>query len=189
MSHDQHEYPQPQMSREARLVEAVLYLENEPVDTARLRRYTGLSADELQDVLAELRHHYDEAGHGVELVEMAGGYHFMPKEELWPELKANFGRKIDRRLTRSAMETISIVAYSQPITKREIEAIRGVSSDNVIRLLLDREYIRIIGRKDVLGRPFLYGTTKKFLQDFNLKSISDLPKLPDIDKERFGYER
>jgi segregation and condensation protein B len=86
------------------------------------------------------------------------------------------------------LETLSIVAYSQPITRREIDNIRGVSSDTIIRLLRDREYIKVIGRKDVPGHPCLYGTSRKFLFEFNLASISALPKLSDIDRLRFEAE-
>jgi segregation and condensation protein B len=177
-----------ELSSAARLIESILYLENEPVDITQLARYSQMNRDKVEQALAELRYHYSETNHGIEIAEFAGGFHFMPKEELWPELKDHYGRKIDRRISRSAMETLSIIAYSQPITRKEVDNIRGVSSDNVIRLLLDREYIQVVGRKDVLGRPFLYGTTRKFLQDFNLKSISALPRLEDIDKERFEDE-
>ncbi|MCK5155297.1 MAG: SMC-Scp complex subunit ScpB [Spirochaetales bacterium] len=176
------------LSSETRYIESILYLENEPIDLAAICRISSFQKDIVVQALAELKIHYSEGNHGIEISEFAGGFHFMPKEDLWPELKNHYGRKIDRRLSKSALETISIIAYSQPITRREVENIRGVSSDNVLRLLLEREYVHVIGRKDVLGRPFLYGTTKKFLQDFNLKSISSLPKLGDLDKERFNEQ-
>jgi segregation and condensation protein B len=176
------------LSIQARFVESILYLENEPLDLTALCKISGFDRDVVVQTLAELRIHYTDGNHGIEISEFAGGYHFMPKEELWPDLKKHYGRKIDKRLSKSALETISIIAYSQPITRKEVENIRGVSSDNVIRLLLEREYIHVLGRKDVLGRPFLYGTSKKFLQDFNLKSISSLPKLDELDKERFDEQ-
>ena len=93
----------------------------------------------------------------------------------------------DGRLTAAlqAMETLSIVAYSQPITRKEIDNIRGVASDSIVRLLREREYIKVVGRKDVQGHPCLYGTSRKFLFEFGLKSISDLPKLSNIDRLRF----
>ncbi len=176
------------LSSEAQLIETVLYLENEPVEIKKISRVTELLEDDVLQALAELRNHYSESIHGIELSELAGGYCFMPKELHWPQLKKHYGRKIDSRLTRSALETISIIAYSQPITRKEIENIRGVSSDTILRMLLDREYIRIVGKKDVLGRPYLFGTTRKFLEDFNLSSIADLPKLSDLDRERFDEE-
>ncbi len=176
------------LSIQARYLESILYLENEPLDLHALCKISNYSKDDVVQALAELQIHYADGNHGIEISEFAGGYHFMPKEELWPVLKKNYGRKIDRRLSKSALETISIIAYSQPITKKEVENIRGVSSDNIIRVLLEREFIHVLGRKDVLGRPFLYGTTKKFLQDFNLKSISSLPKLDELDKERFDEQ-
>ena len=123
--------------------------------------------------------------HGVRLIEIAGGYHFVPKDELWDDLKQHYGRKIDRRLSKAALETLSIIAYSQPITRKEIDNIRGVSSDNSLRLLIEREYVRAVGKKEVIGHPYLYGTTKKFLQEFNLNSISSLPKLKGVDHDRF----
>ena len=83
------------------------------------------------------------------------------------------------------METLSIVAYSQPITRKEIDNIRGVASDSIVRLLREREYIKVVGRKDVQGHPCLYGTSRKFLFEFGLKSISDLPRLSEIDRQRF----
>lgn len=176
------------LSSEAQLIETVLYLENEPVDIRKITRVTELDDDTVLQALAELRNHYGEGIHGIELSELAGGYCFMPKELHWPQLKKHYGRKIDSRLTRSALETISIIAYSQPITRKEIENIRGVSSDTIIRMLMEREYIRIVGKKDVIGRPYLFGTTRKFLEDFNLGSIADLPKLSDLDRERFDEE-
>ncbi|MDD3941563.1 MAG: SMC-Scp complex subunit ScpB, partial [Sphaerochaetaceae bacterium] len=95
------------------------------------------------------------------------------------------GKKVDRRLSKAALETLAIIAYSQPVTRRDVENIRGVASDNIVRLLREREYIKVVGRKDVPGHPCLYGTTKKFLFEFNLPSISALPKLSEIDQVRF----
>ena len=104
-------------------------------------------------------------------------------------LRERYGEKNSGRLSRSAMETLSIIAYSQPITRGEIEAIRGVSADNMIRLLSERNFIKEVGRKDVPGRPIQFGTTKEFLKFFRLNTIADLPRLDDNEEERFELAR
>ena len=122
-------------------------------------------------------------------MELASGYQFLPHRDLNEILYPIYGRKIDKRLSKAALETLSIIAYSQPITRREIENLRGVSSDSIIRILLERDYIQVVGTKDVIGHPRLLGTTKKFLFDFNISSISDLPKLHELDVKRFANEK
>ena len=128
---------------------------------------------------------YAAEEHGLHLVEFDGGYMFAPKRELWEYLKDRYGRKNDSKLSRAAMETLSIIAYSQPITRGEIESIRGVSADTMIRLLLAKDLIREVGKKEAPGRPIQYGTTKEFLKLFGLSSIADLPKLDELDRDRF----
>lgn len=176
------------LTRDARLIEAIIYLENEPADKKRLMTLSGLSEEKLTDVLVELSRSYEELDHGIRLIEVPGGFQFSPAEDLWDSLKTEYGRHVDRRMSRAALETLSIIAYSQPITKKEIEIIRGVSSDTILRILQEREFITVIGRKDIPGRPYIYGTTRKFLEEFNLKSISSLPRLNDIERERFNVE-
>lgn len=174
------------LSDEARLVEVVLFIENEPTSMERICDLTGLRPDTAEDALQELRENYAERGSGLILTEEEGElYSFMPAPDLFPQLRQSYGRKVDRRLSRAAMETLAIVAYGQPITRREIEEIRGVGSDTIVKLLRDREYIMVRGRKDVPGHPCLYYTTRKFLYEFNLQSIQDLPKLSEIDRMRF----
>ena len=107
----------------------------------------------------------------------------------WNFLKEKYGKKNEGKLSKSAMETLSIIAYSQPITRAEIEAIRGVSADNMVRLLMERNLIRETGKKDVPGKPIQYGTTKDFLKFFRLNSIADLPKLDETESERFELAR
>ncbi|HPX48172.1 MAG TPA: SMC-Scp complex subunit ScpB, partial [Treponemataceae bacterium] len=130
----------------------------------------------------------DEA-HGLELVQISGGWTLCPKKELWESLKEKYGKKNDNKLSRAAMETLSIIAYSQPITRGEIEAIRGVSADNMIRLLVERNLIKEVGKKDIPGKPVQFGTTKEFLKLFRLNSISDLPKLDETESDRFELAR
>jgi len=178
----------PLLSTEARLVEVILFLENEPVSLERLSKMTSLSEETTRNAITELQEHYRENLHGLDLAESQGAFQFLPSSDLHDKLRSCYGRRVDRRLSRAALETLSIVAYSQPITRREIDNIRGVSSDTIIRLLRDREYIKVIGRKDVPGHPCLYGTSRKFLFEFNLASISALPKLSDIDRLRFEAE-
>ncbi|HLW22403.1 MAG TPA: SMC-Scp complex subunit ScpB [Sphaerochaetaceae bacterium] len=176
------------LSTEARMVEVILYLENEPVSLDRMGRLTGLGKDALVSALDELDSYWKDHMHGLELVNNGGAYCFLPAGDLHDRLRDCYGRKVDKRLSRAALETLSIIAYSQPVTRRDIENIRGVSSDSIVRLLRDREYIRVVGRKDVPGHPCLYGTTKKFLFEFNLPSISALPQLSEIDRARFTRE-
>ncbi len=126
--------------------------------------------------------------HGLELVRIGGGWTLAPKKDLWEGLKEHYGRRKDSRLSRAALETLSIVAYSQPITRAEIEAIRGVGADNMIRFLLEKELIKEVGKKDAPGKPIQYGTTKDFLKYFRLDSIADLPRLDELDHERFDRE-
>lgn len=176
------------LETERALVEAVLFLESEPIDLKGLVAATGLAREVVSQAIDELRSHYGTAPHGIELIEIAGGYMLAPKVALWESLKQRYGKRNDNRLSRAALETLAIVAYSQPITKGEIEAIRGVSADGMIKSLLDRGFIREVGKKDAPGRPLQYGTTKEFLTAFHLASIADLPKLDELNRERFELD-
>ncbi|MDR0644129.1 MAG: SMC-Scp complex subunit ScpB [Treponema sp.] len=173
---------------ETALIEAILYLENEPLEEASLARISGLPKDAVARALEELTDHYAREGCGVELTRLNGGVMFTPRKEYWDVLKDRYGRKNEARLSRAAMETLSIIAYSQPITRSEIEAIRGVSTDSMIRLLIEKNFIHEVGRKDVPGKPVQFGTTKEFLKQFHLSSIADLPKLDESEAERFSWE-
>ncbi len=173
------------LSENARLIEVLLYLENEPLTMLTLIRFTSLPENKIEEALQELSIHYENHSHGLVVKEEHGRYRLAPNDNLHDTLRVVYGKKVDKRLSRAALETLSIIAYAQPVTRRDVESIRGVSSDTIIRLLLERDYIKVVGKKDVPGHPMLFGTTKKFLFDFNLPSISALPKLSDIDRERF----
>ncbi len=172
---------------EAALIESILYLENEPVDLGSLSRISGLSRDVVRSALDALRVVYEQPSHGLELCDVGGGFSLGPKERYWQSLRQRYGRKNDNRLSKAALETLSIVAYSQPVTRAEIEGIRGVSADGMIRLLMARELVGEVGKKEAPGRPIQYGTTREFLRVFRLASIADLPKLDEVDSQK--YER
>ncbi|MDR2633925.1 MAG: SMC-Scp complex subunit ScpB [Treponema sp.] len=176
------------MDQETALIEAILYLEGDPLDEASLARISGLSEEAVLAALEALESRYAREDSGVALTRLGGGILIAPKKELWNALKERYGKKNESRLSRAALETLSIIAYSQPITRSEIEAIRGVQADTMIRLLAERELIREVGKKDVPGKPVQYGTTKTFLKLFRLESIADLPKLADHEAERFEPE-
>ena len=155
------------LNENARLIEAILYLENEPLSVERLGKMTGLSDKEVSKSLSQIAEVYYTDNHGLSLVENSETFSFVPLTSLNEKLRSCYGRKIDKRLSKAAIETLSIVAYSQPVTRSEITKIRGVVSDSIIRILRERDYIKVVGRKDVPGHPCLYGTTRKFLYTFN----------------------
>ncbi|MBN2652725.1 MAG: SMC-Scp complex subunit ScpB [Spirochaetales bacterium] len=173
------------LEKEQALIEAVLLLETDPVNTDFLAKTTELSRDVVEEVILLLKEKYQQADRGFEIIKIGGGWVFSPKEELWEYLKEKYGKKNNNRLSKAGLETLSIIAYSQPITKGEIENIRGVNADNMIRLLISRELVKVVGKKDSPGRPSLYGTTQTFLEKFKLSSISDLPKLDEVEQEKF----
>jgi segregation and condensation protein B len=176
------------LEKETALVEAVLYLESEPIDEGAISRISGLAKDVVKNALDNLAERYGAADSGVELSLIGGGAMIAPKREYWENLKERYGKKNEGKISRAAMETLSIIAYSQPITRAEIEAIRGVSADNMMRLLLEKGLIREAGKKDIPGKPAQYGTTREFLKIFRLNSIADLPKLSESDRDRFELE-
>ncbi|MDR1863227.1 MAG: SMC-Scp complex subunit ScpB [Treponema sp.] len=177
------------LEKETALIEAILYLESDPLDEESLSRISGLARDVAEKALENLSARYGADDSGVELVRIGGGVMISPKKEYWDSLKERYGKKNESRLSRAAMETLAIVAYSQPITRAEVEAIRGVQADNMLRLLLERNMIREVGKKDVPGKPAQYGTTRDFLKLFRLNSIADLPKLNESEAERFELEK
>ncbi len=177
-----------ELSDNARLIESILFLENDPLTVEYISNLTRIGELEVSKILDEIADAYYRENHGIVLVESSETYKFVPQSSLNDKLRDCYGKKVDKRITKSAMETLAIVAYQQPITRSEISKIRGVDSDNIVRVLRERDFIKVVGRKDVQGHPCLYGTTKKFLYTFKLESISELPKLSDIDKERFEKE-
>jgi segregation and condensation protein B len=176
------------LAKASALVEAILYLESDPVDEAAISRISGLEKEAVKEALDALAERYGAEDSGLELSRIGGGCLISPKREFWESLKDRYGRKNEAKVSRAAMETLSIIAYSQPITRSEIEAIRGVSADNMIRLLLEKGLIRETGKKDVPGKPVQFGTTKEFLNLFRLNSIAELPRLSDRDIDRFELE-
>lgn len=156
-------------------IEAVLFASSEPVSAKRLALALGVPEDVVLQAIDELRARY-EAGSGVVLKQVAGGYQLFTK----PEYAAVVSRVVSgKRLTlsRGALETLAVIAYNQPITRSEIEALRGVNCQASLEVLLEKGLIEEVGRKKALGRPILYGTTDEFLKALGLSSLKDLPPL------------
>jgi len=162
------------------ILESVIFASGEPLTLARLTEVVpGPSRGELRGALTRLAARAERERRGVRLLEVAGGYQFRTAPEHAEWVRRLFQQK-PWRLTRATLETLAIVAYKQPITRAEIEAIRGVDADSALATLLSRKLVRIVGRKDVIGRPLLYGTTRQFLEVFGLKDLAGLPGLGEI---------
>ena len=173
---------------EAAIVEAILFLESDPIDPQSIAKISSLTVDIVLSAIATLQERYTQSRSGLRINEIAGGFVLIPREDLWESLKSRYGKKNDNNLSRAALETLSVIAYSQPVTRSEIENIRGVSPDGMIRLLLSRGLIKVVGKKDVPGKPAQYGTTADFLKVFRLSSIADLPRLDELTEERFQFD-
>jgi segregation and condensation protein B len=177
------------LEKEAALLEAIFYLESEPLGVESLVKISKLSQHVVEISIEKLQKKYEAENSGIELTQIGGGWVITPKKDLWDFLKDRYGKKNEGKLSKSAIETLSIIAYSQPVTRSEIESIRGVAADNMIRLLRDRGLIKEVGHKDVPGKPVQFGTTKEFLMFFHLNSITDLPELDETESERFELAR
>jgi segregation and condensation protein B len=164
------------------VIESLLFVADGPQTLQRFGELLDpVERQSIRDILSELQAEYENQNRGVRLVEIAGGYQLRT-----PKANADWVKKFlggrPARMGKATLETLAIVAYRQPITKAEVEAIRGVDVDGVLTTLLERNLIRAVARKDVPGRPFLYGTTPEFLQLFNLKDLSHLPTLKEMEE-------
>lgn len=169
----------PQKAKQ--VVEALIFASSKPLTPAEIRKVTKvLNVSQIEAIAAELKEDYQKTERCFELLEIAGGYEISTKKEFAPWiLRIELQRKA-RQATQSALESLAILAYKQPLTRAEIEALRGVDTTGVINTLMEKGFIRIVGKKEVPGRPFLYGTTEKFLEHFGLKALQDLPSIDEI---------
>src|SRR5687768_2559714 len=168
------------------VVEALIFASPEPI-TPRLL-FKLLADEPKEDVtaaVAALRAEYDQRP-GLQFVDVAGGYQIVTRPELHEWVRRLFHERSTQKLTVQGLETLAVIAYKQPITALEISEIRSVDTHGVLSTLLERHLIKIVGRKNVVGRPFLYGTTKEFLIRFGLNDLGDLPKIEDM-AEALGF--
>lgn len=170
-------------SKIKKIVEAVIFSSPSPVSAAGLKTaLPELSSEDLGAVFAELADEWSEMDRGFELAKVSGGYQFRTRKDFAPQI-TGFNKKIKKlRLSKAALEALAVSAYQQPLTKADIEEIRGVDSSAVVNLLMERGMLEICGRKDVPGRPFLYKTTDEFLKIFGISKLSDLPTLKEIEE-------
>lgn len=163
------------------ILEALLFVTAEPIPVTRFLALLGaVTKQDVDQALASLAQDYEQEGRGLQLAEVAGGYRIVTKAEFAPWLKRLEKVKSPSKLSRSALESLAIIAYKQPIVRAEVEQIRGVETSGVIRTLLERKLVRIVGRKEEPGRPIMYGTTKFFLEHFGLRDLSQLPPLREF---------
>ncbi len=168
-------------------VEALLYAAGEPLTPRELKRALPEAKDLVVAALKELVASYQADGRGLTIAEVAGGFQIVTRPEFHERVSRLFDAKRPARLSIQALETLAVIAYRQPITVPEIMELRGINSAGVVRTLLEKKLIRIMGRRNVVGRPLLYGTTKGFLLRFGLKNLKELPQLQDMS-EVFGEE-
>jgi segregation and condensation protein B len=178
----------PTLSAEVKaVVEALIFASPEPITPRLLFRL--LAEEPKEDVaaaVAAVRADYENRP-GLQFVEVAGGYQIVTRPDLHEWVRRLFHERSSQKLTVQGLESLAVIAYKQPITALEITEIRGVNTSGVLSTLLERHLIKIVGRKNVVGRPFLYATTKEFLVRFGLKDLSDLPKVEDM-AEALGFD-
>ncbi|MEY4534954.1 MAG: segregation and condensation protein [Planctomycetota bacterium] len=166
----------------AHRVEAVLLAADRPMADGRIADVLGLElgAPQVRAAIEELNADYERTGRSFRIEQVAGGRQVMTVSALGPVVARLRGERAQARLTQAALETLAVVAYRQPILRADIEAIRGVACGEVLRSLMERRMVRIVGRSEEIGRPMLYGTTGEFLRTFGIASISDLPQAKDL---------
>jgi segregation and condensation protein B len=174
------------------VIEALLFATDEPLTVRQVIDIFGnleegekppaVTPEDVLGSIEALNHDYERTGRAMRIVKVAGGYQFATKPEFAPWLGRMLREKLKRKLSLSALETLAVIAYKQPVTKPEIETIRGVNADYVLHTLLQRSLVAIVGRAATPGRPLLYGTTREFLKHFGVNDLSELPKPREIDE-------
>jgi len=166
-----------------RQVEAILMSVDRAIPASRIAEAAGLEGAKLvHEAVSRLNDFYQETDRSFRVEQVAGGYQILTLPQYQPVLASLHRSKADNKLSPAALETLAIIAYKQPIMRAEIETIRGVSAGEVIRALMDRHLVKIVGRAEEIGRPMLYGTTKTFLEVFGLSSLKDLPTAQELQK-------
>lgn len=164
-----------------RVIEALLFTSEKPIAVDQIKEVLDeIDSKDIRAIIQELKSEYETLGRSFKIYEVAGGFQMVTEPAFAEYLKRFYKAKSKDKLTKPALETLAIIAYRQPITRADIEDIRGVNVDGVVKTLADRLLIKITGRKDAPGRPILYGTTKEFLERFGLSSLSELPKLSEF---------
>jgi len=162
-------------------LEAVLFLAREPLTSRKLSQYANLAdGTQARTLVRRLNQFYDAAGRAFRVEQVAGGYQLLTRRKVAPWLRRLAHVPAETRLSAPALETLAVIAYRQPVARAEIEAIRGVNCGEIVRQLMERDLVRISGRSDELGRPYLYSTTKRFLQLFGLVDLEELPRRQEL---------
>ena len=176
----QEEMPRRASAELKAILEALIFASPEPLTPKAIFKLLATEPrEDIQAALALLKQEYERPG-GLQLVEVAGGYQIVTRPDLHDWVRRLFNERTTQKLTVQALETLAVIAYRQPITAAEITEVRGVNTSGVLNTLLERHLIKIVGRKQVVGRPFLYATTKEFLIRFGLNDLTDLPKVEDM---------
>jgi segregation and condensation protein B len=164
------------------VVEAVLFASDEPLRETRLADIVGTKAKQIRQHIKSLNEKYDANNNAFRIEQVAGGYQMLTLSPYNHWLKKLLHVRDESKLSPAALETLAIIAYKQPVIRADIEAVRGVAASEMVRSLMYKGLVKIVGRAEVLGRPMLYGTTKKFLETFGLNSLKDLPKIEELKK-------
>jgi segregation and condensation protein B len=170
-------------------IEAILFIAGNPLSLEKLKGlFEEATAEQIEAQLALLKQDYDSRSAGVMLAEVAGGYQLATKPGQAAWIRKFRSVKVSSKLSKPALETLAIVAYKQPVTRTEVELIRGVNIGGIMRNLMERRLVKIVGKKDVPGKPMLYGTSQEFLQYFGMKDLSSLPTLKEFQELEAGEE-
>lgn len=171
-------------------VETLLFVSDKPVSIEQFKDVLeGVDVKVIRQAIAEIKNDYEHRQSGMVIVEIAGGYQMLSSPQHAGSVRAFYRTQKKEKLSKPALETLAIIAYKQPVTRVEVEMIRGVNSDGVVNHLLEKNLIKITGRKDVPGKPYVYGTTKEFLEYFGLRSLVDLPKLEEFETGQEGPQK
>jgi len=170
-----------------KILETLLFITDAPLPSSRLAQLCEIrNKERIESALGELRKNYDEEGRTLQVMQVAGGWQLATRPEYGIWVRKLYHNKMTVRLTQAALETLCIIAYKQPLTRAEIEAIRGVEVIGPLETLTQRRLITVVGRRESIGRPILYGTTSEFLRQFGLNSLDDLPKLESFNIENMA---
>ncbi|MCK8825724.1 SMC-Scp complex subunit ScpB [Fuchsiella alkaliacetigena] len=177
------------------LVEALLFMAAEPIEVAEISKVSDLTAVEIEEALEQLEQDYQDHNRGMELIQIGEGFRLQTKPQYATYVEELYQPEVEKSLTPASLETLTIVAYKQPVTRAEIEDIRGVNVEKALRTLQKKDLVTKLGRKDTIGNPIIYGTSDKFLEYFGLEDLSqlpepeELPKLEDLKKEEMLEEK